>query len=333
MMSKEPSVGQNGEFKILCVDGSTKKLVFETIITCEKGTYSFSYPKTFSEVPRKPQGHCLVKRDNLVYCIGGEHNDAKALKEDKEEELGKSVDCVNVSSNSNEETTKVWKKETMMNESRRYFGAALYDGKLVVNGGQNGGGQRLNTTEQFHENKWNKLDAETNVPRAYHALVAAETNGVWSLFAIGGWTKKSESSGETISIKSVEKISIKSVESPNDLNEQWELKKDMNIARGRFAAVFCAGFIYAIGGYSGKARETVEKYDISEDTWTEVESMNIGRYGHAACVVKDKIFVFGGRNKDNEIEKTVEFYDPELKKWMSCGELKHECISHAVVGL
>ena len=123
------------------------------------------------------------------------------------------------------------------------------------------------------------------------------------------------------------------MESPNDLNEQWELKKDMNIARGRFAAVFCAGFIYAIGGESEEARKTVEKYDISKDTWTEVESMNIGRYRHAACVVKDKIFVFGGKNNDHKKEKTIEFYDPEHNKWMICGELKHECISHAVVGL
>ena len=204
-MSKEPSVKEDRDrgneamqFEILCVNGSTDYSVFKTTISCEEGEEDEEPKYTISneslpELPSELQGHCLVKQDKLVYCIGGECKKTFTTKN--------SVFSLDLSKKKLE-----WKERKMMKEGRKYFGAALYDGKLVVNDGRTQEDQHdLNTTEQFHENNWNELDAKTNVPRAYHALVAAETNGVWSLFAIGGWTKKSESSGETISIKSVEK--------------------------------------------------------------------------------------------------------------------------------
>ena len=322
------------QFKILCVNGSVGKCsVFKTKISWKEGEKpkntisNESFPELLSEL----QGHCLVKKDNLVYCIGGECHKTFTNKNDVF-----SLDL----SEKNKEDWK-WEPKNTMNEGRGYFGAALYDGKLVVNGGQKED-KGLNTTEQFDENNdyWNKLGKITNVPRAYHALVAAEpasgTDQDWSLFAIGGLTtREAKSNSGKANANSPSAISTKSVERLGKLDGQWEEKEDMNIARGRFAAVFCAGFIYAIGGASEEARKTVEKYDISKNTWTAVESMNIGRYDHAACVVKDKIFVFGGKNNDGKIEKTIEFYDPERNKWMICDgdELKHECISHAVVGL
>ena len=358
-MSKEPSVKEDRDrgneamqFEILCVNGSAGKYsVFKTTISCEEGKYSIPN-KSLPDLPKlhsKPQGHCLVKQDKLVYCIGGECNETFTTKS--------SVFSLDLSKENLE-----WKERKTMKEGRRYFGAALYDGKLVVNGGQTNADQHdLNTTEQFHENNWNELDAKTNVPRAYHALVAAEpasgTNQVWSLFAIGGLTKRrdlptDEANSDKANGNSASEIPTKSVERLGNLDGQWEKMENMNTARGRFAAVFCAGFIYAIGGcspngetdkptnHSSKDKttkwikeNTVEKYDISKNTWTEVASMKIGRMGHAACVVKDKIFVFGGRNNDNKIEKTIEFYDPEHNKWMNCGKLEHKCMSHAAVGL
>ena len=331
-MSKEPSVKEKSDcgngIEILCVNGSPTYSVFKTTISCEEGKYSISN-ESLPELPSKPQGHCLVKQDKLVYCIGGEFNEPVTTN-------------ISVFSLDLSKKNSKWEERKMMKENRKFFGAALYDGKLVVNGGETPDDQPdLETTEKFHENIWNELDAKTNVPRAYHALVAANydsgTNQVWSLFAIGGLINKSYVPVNKANANSAsdekERISIESVERLDNLNRQWVIKKNMNIARGRFAAVFCAGFIYAIGGESQEARETVEKYDISEDTWTEVKSMNNGRYGHAACVVKNKIFVFGGKNSANIIQKTIECYDPEHNKWMICGELEHECISHAVVGL
>ena len=122
---------------------------------------------------------------------------------------------------------------------RMLFGAALYDGSLVVNGGE----PNLKTTEAFDAElkRW-KYVAATNEPRASHALVAAKG----SLFAIGGWNAQS-------------KQSVSSAERLNDLNGQWREVQSMNTPRRLFAAVFCRGFIYAIGGYSTKAEKTVEK--------------------------------------------------------------------------
>ena len=107
----------------------------------------------------------------------------------------------------------------------------------------------------------------------------------------------------------------------------------MNTPRRIFAAVFCQGFIYAIGGYSTKAEKSVEKYDIANNRWTDVRSMNVERYFNAACVLQGKIFVVGGYSSVNKIEKTIECYDPELNQWMIAGETERECVRHALIGL
>ena len=85
---------------------------------------------------------------------------------------------------------------------RNYFGAALYNGSLVVNDGE----PNLKITEVFDAElkRW-KYDgnAATNKLRAFHALVPAEG----SLFAIYGWNE-------------VSKQSLSSVERLEDLNRQ-----------------------------------------------------------------------------------------------------------------
>ena len=72
-----------------------------------------------------------------------------------------------------------------------------------------------------------------------------------------------------------------------DLNGQWREVHFMNIPGRLFAALVGQGFTNAISKYSTKAGKTVEKYDIgnkANNTWTDVRSINVERYFHAACV-------------------------------------------------
>ena len=49
----------------------------------------------------------------------------------------------------------------------------------------------------------------------------------------------------------------------------------MNEGRRALAAVAMPDGIYAIGGYNGKDYiDTVERYDILEDTWTLISKLN-----------------------------------------------------------
>ena len=315
MVSKEPLVKENvdcvnavmlsifaklkvddsKQLKILCVNGINDFTVFE--VYNSTGDISKVYPQVLTK-PRQPR---LVKQDDFVYCIGGQCTEEPVGKTNKVYQLNLS------------EPHLTWKEMPPMIVARKYFGAALYNGSLVVNGGD----PNLKTTEVFDAElrRWTYI-AATNKPRSYHALVAAER----SLFAIGGWNSEI-------------KRSISSVERLDDLNGQWREVQSMNTPKRLLPAVFCQGFIYAIGGYSTKAEKTVEKYDVGKNAWVYARSMNVERHTHAACVLQGKIFVVGGYNVAGEVEKTIECYDPELNQWTIVGETEHECVYHAMVEL
>ena len=69
------------------------------------------------------------------------------------------------------------------------------------------------------------------------------------------------------------------------------------------------------------------------EIWTNVNSMNVERYFHAACVLQDKIYVVGGGNAAGNVVKSIECYDPELDRWEIVGETNENCCSHAIVAL
>ena len=148
--------------KILCVNG------YGGFSVSEVYSITGDIRKIYPLVPNKPQQHCVVKQDDFVYCVGGECTEKTVGKTNKVYQLNLS------------ESNLQWKEMPSMIIARSYFGAALYNGSLIVNGGD----PNLKTTEVFDAGlkRW-KYVAATNKPRAYHALVAAEG----SLFAIGGW--------------------------------------------------------------------------------------------------------------------------------------------------
>ena len=288
-------VDDSNLLKILCVNGINDYSVSD--VYSSTGDIRKIYPK----VPYKPQHHCLVKKDDFLYCVGGKSTEGPVGKTNKVYQLNLF------------EPNLQWREMPSMNAKRMCFGAALYNGSLVVNGGE----PNLKTTEVFDVgSKQLRYIATTNQPRSNHALVAAKG----SLFAIGGWNE-------------VSRQSVSSVERLDDLNGQWRKVQSMNTPRRVFAAVFCQGFIYAIGGCTTKEDKSVEKYNIGNNTWTDVRSMNVERRCHAACVLQGKIFVVGGYNAASKVEKTIECYDPEFDQWTIVGETEHECVYHAVVAL
>ena len=278
--SKSPS-------KILCVNGLNPKSVFEVYsITGDTG-------KVYPQVPHKPQNHNLLKLNDFVYAVGGCVERSKST--DKVYELNLS------------ETKMQWKEVASMAKARFDFGAAVFDGKLVVNGTSN-----CPATESYDvkTNEWNEI-APTTRQKCCNALVAAEG----ALFAIGGYNLLDNSSVERL----------------DDLHGQWKEVQPMNIPRHSFAAVFCKGFVYVVGGYSTEVENSVERYDPSGNVWTNVSSMNVERQKHAACVLQDKIYVIGGKNVTETVVKSIECYDPDLDRWEIVGETKEDCCYHAVV--
>ena len=279
-------------YKIVCVNGSGEHTMFEVYNSA--GNISKVYPS----VPNRPRNHCLLKLDNFVYCIGGWSTEGSKGKTNK-------VYRLNLS-----EPNLKWREMASISQNTSSFGAAVYNGCLVVHGNCQG----TKTTEVYNAqlNRWRNI-ASTNKQRDYHHLVATDR----AIFAIGGYDNSSMSSVERL----------------DDLNGQWKEVQKMNTPRSNFAAVACQGCIYAIGGYFTNFKNTVEKYHPESNTWTYVSSMNVERSLHAACVLQDKIYVIGGHNAANHAVKTIECYDPELDQWTVVGEAEHECLNHAVVAL
>ena len=56
-------------------------------------------------------------------------------------------------------------------------------------------------------------------------------------------------------------------------------------------------FIYVTGGfYDQIMHKAAHRYSIEEDRWaSDLPEMNEGRDYHASCIVRRKLFVFGGR--------------------------------------
>ncbi|XP_078494073.1 kelch-like protein 15 [Ciona intestinalis] len=101
----------------------------------------------------------------------------------------------------------------------------------------------------------------------------------------------------------------------------------MQTPRCWFAAVVLNNAIYAIGGFDGKQfLKSVEKYNVDDDTWVYVENMNKEKYGHAACVAQNKIYVVGGGD-------SIECYDDQTDKWSVVGETEVSLAGHSMVAV
>ena len=108
----------------------------------------------------------------------------------------------------------------------------------------------------------------------------------------------------------------------------------MNHFREGFAAVYCNGFIYAIGGAGNQGLRTVEKYDLLTNTWMFASCLNIGRWHHGACVLNDKIYIVGGKkNRFGDVANRTECYNSSLDRWEIINGADNNYIRHSLVAL
>ena len=285
---------QDKTSKILCIGGTEHKTLIEIYNTFGKS--QSKYP----DLPYNLAIHCVLKLDDFVYCFGG-YEDEKANAFSISEAYRLNVKSLHPK----------WEEIAFINEIRYDFGAATWNGKLVVTGGNDYDTFKYARLYEPRFNKWKNI-APMICGRYEHELVVANNK----LFAIGG-TSDSQ---------------LASVEQLDNENGKWKQMKSMNEPRTLFAAVMCNNFIYAIGGlFSWKTHKTVEKYDIDKDEWSFVRSMNVERSGHASCVLDGKIFVVGGKDGDDKAVKIMECYDPAIDKWEVMGEIERDFCSRTII--
>ena len=211
-----------------------------------------------------------------------------------------------------------WEQVASMNKKRYDMGAAVYEDVIVVAGGVDENYSLLASTEVYQPsfNEWRTI-SPLKQQRHAHALVSCDGH----LYAIGGW------GGHNLS----------SVERLGDLKEEWIISEPMQAPRQFLAAVNCDGVVYAIGGRAGKdystTLKTVEKYDSSTNKWNYVSDMNFKRRAHAACVLRNKIYVVGGLDAAGNAVTQIECYDPKCDTWSIVGNTTEKLYNHTLVAV
>ena len=289
--------------QILCSGGNFNKNTGLLLMYSSLDKWQNHYPK----LPNTLSNHRMLKLDDYIYCIGGTTGwDFRSPSNKVYQLLSKVGDSE-------------WEEIAPMNELRSNFGAATWNGNLVVSGGCSCSYRHTTSVELYepHINKWRRI-ASMNESRSGHELVVADNK----LFAIGGVNDDPDY------------VSLSSAERLDSVDGRWKIIKSMNEGRRSFAAVSCNDFIYAIGGYFPEVIfQSVEKYDLCKDEWIFIACMSVERHYHKACVLQGKVYVIGGKKDGFENVKIMECYDPTTNHWNSFGETEEELYSHAIVAV
>uniref|UniRef100_A0A8C5JHM7 BACK domain-containing protein n=1 Tax=Junco hyemalis TaxID=40217 RepID=A0A8C5JHM7_JUNHY len=144
--------------------------------------------------------------------------------------------------------------------------------------------------------EWRALGHFPDGPRFRHAVTVVGNN----LYILGG--KHYYGVHDTLA----------SVYRYQPMDGSWERLASMTCGRSYFAAVALGNFIYALGGSSGElyCTDTVECYDLANDTWRRCQPLPMALCGHAACALDGELYVSGGCDEAYQCQASLLRYVP-----------------------
>ncbi|NXF12049.1 KLH33 protein, partial [Smithornis capensis] len=144
--------------------------------------------------------------------------------------------------------------------------------------------------------EWRALGHFPDGPRFRHAVTVVGNN----LYVLGG--KHYYGVHDTLA----------SVYRYQPMEDSWECLASMTCGRSYFAAVALGNFIYALGGTSGDlfCTDTVECYDLANDTWRRCQPLPTALCGHAACALDGALYVSGGCDEAYQCQASLLCYVP-----------------------
>jgi hypothetical protein len=108
------------------------------------------------------------------------------------------------------------------------------------------------------------------------------------------------------------------------VQDTWHQKRPLPLERSGLACAAISNRVFAIGGHRYQPRTIyarVERYNITTDSWSIVESLNVARVYAGAVTMNDHIYVIGGLGRNGAPLATLEEYttapgieDPEDKR-------------------
>ncbi|PRP75698.1 Kelch-motif containing protein, partial [Planoprotostelium fungivorum] len=175
--------------------------------------------------------------------------------------------------------TNRWEPMKSMPAALSRFGATAAGGKLWVFGGAS------SFVYDPEENEWSKISSMIH-PRSGFAVVSCDR----FIYIIGGFTG----------------LGTSSEMSP------------MSSSRKHLGACVMENWIYAVGGNSGAFKQSlnlVERYDIVNDRWHQVDSIHTARQDCSVVNIEGHIWVIGG--SETTTKDVIEVYDPKMNQWTS----------------
>jgi N-acetylneuraminic acid mutarotase len=95
--------------------------------------------------------------------------------------------------------------------------------------------------------------------------------------------------------------------------------------------------MYVLSGYeyfaidgSHHIVQSVLKFDVQTQTWSEVAPMPTGVADAGACVLGNDIYIFGGRTNDDEVQSTTYHFSTVANEWTTLAPLPEEKCDYGV---
>ncbi|XP_039377176.1 kelch-like protein 38 isoform X1 [Mauremys reevesii] len=174
----------------------------------------------------------------------------------------------------------------------------------------------LNSMERY-DSIYNVWENMANMPVAVlHPAVAAKDQRIY-LFG-----------GEDIMQNPVRLIQVYHIS-----RNMWFRMETRMVKNVCAPAVVIGDRIIIVGGYTRR----IIAYDTQANKFVKCADMKDRRMHHGAAVIKNKLYVTGGRclTADNTIQDSdsLDCYDPETDTWTSKGKLPHKLFDHGCLAL
>jgi DNA-binding CsgD family transcriptional regulator/N-acetylneuraminic acid mutarotase len=177
-----------------------------------------------------------------------------------------------------------WRELAKMPTPRFGLALAAYDNKLFAIGGQRDSGVTA-MVERYDIEKgdWQAVAAK---PTPVEDVDAEVISG--KIFVPGG--------------KLANDLMTNVLEIYDPQRDAWSTGSPLPVAMSAYALTSFEGRLYLFGGWDGQQYlDTVFRYDVASDQWTQLPSMPVKRAFAGAAASGDRIFVLGGRNQDGAL--------------------------------
>ncbi|BHF69621.1 hypothetical protein SprV_0301266700 [Sparganum proliferum] len=102
-----------------------------------------------------------------------------------------------------------------------------------------------------------------------------------------------------------------------EVDSGWYEISCMYEKRYYVSVAYASRYIYALGGHNGENQgrlDTAERYNLDENLWQPIASMNRVRSDAAAAELKNRVYVAGGF-EGRRYHDSAEYYDTEANQW------------------